>query len=245
MTSDPWDEESNSMSYWRLAEELTLQDAALLILGLDPTRFGGVERKAAQPSGYAALRASLIAAARRGSVVSRIVGYEREVLDPDGKYLGELEIAGSVDPSSSYVDVGSLIAWLKSRGHTTGFFFERGGSIEPYLDPENPRYPQKLAAAVKAWIAAGEAPTSQTPKQQIMKWLRENAVHFGLSGENGKAIESAIEDIATVANWAPKGGAPKTKTEPPPASPKPSPSKPKAEVKKRSFADDLDSDIPF
>lgn len=235
------DEDEIALSYWRLAEELSVREIALLILGHDPEKFEGAGRQSTGQRGYKALVNSLSTAVRRESVRSRRVYLRLYSNNPDGTE----DDPPILDVDETKIEIESLITWLKSRGHTTGFFFEGAGSVEPYLDPKNERYPPKLAAVVKAWLAAGDAPTSQPPKQQIIKWLRENAVHFGLTDDDGKPMDTAIESIATVANWAPKGGAPKTKLEPPPALPKPSPAKPKAAVQKRSFLEDLDSEAPF
>ncbi len=241
MTSNSRDEDEIMIGYWRLAEELSIREIALLILGHDPEKFEGAGRQSTGQRGYKALVNSLCSAVRRESVLSRRVYLRPYSNNPDGTE----DDPATLDIDETKIEIESLITWLKSRGHTTGFFFEGVGSVEPYLDPEFERYPPKLAAAVKAWLAAGDAPTSQTPKQQIIKWLRENAVHFGLTDDDGKPMDTAIENIATIANWAPKGGAPKTKLEPPPALPKHSPAKPIAAVQKRSFLEDLDSDAPF
>jgi len=78
-----------------------------------------------------------------------------------------------------------------------------------YLDPENPRYAPKLAAAIRAWEAV-EDPKGKHPAQAIREWLTSNAKELGLLKDDGKPSKSAIEDIAKIANWQPKGGAPKT-----------------------------------
>ena len=47
-------------------------------------------------------------------------------------------------------------------------------------------------------------------KTNLVKWLTEKAEDFGLVHDDGELIESAIEQIASVANWDLKGGAPTT-----------------------------------
>lgn len=81
-----------------------------------------------------------------------------------------------------------------------------------YLDPMNPRYAPKLAAAVRAWQAVTD-PNGKHPKQALAKWLREHATEFGLADDKGKPNEDGIEQVAKVANWKPGGGAPKTPSE--------------------------------
>ena len=245
MISDSRDEDEIALAYWRLAEELSVREIALLILGHDPEKFEGAGRQSAGQRGYKALVNSLCAAVRRESVLSKPSYLRLNFSSYGDNSDGTEDDPPILDIDDTKIDIESLIIWLKSRGHTTGFFFGGKGSVEPYLDPDHGRYPPKLAAAVKAWIAAADNPTSQSPKQQIIKWLRENAVDFGLTGDDGKPIESAIEDIATVANWLPKGGAPKTKVEPVPICLKPMRQPPKLPPGRRSVAADLEDDIPF
>jgi hypothetical protein len=59
------------------------------------------------------------------------------------------------------------------------------------------------------WQAVTDA-GKKSPKQALDKWLRENAVRFGLTNDEGKPIEAAIEECSKVANWNQSGGAPKT-----------------------------------
>jgi len=41
-------------------------------------------------------------------------------------------------------------------------------------------------------------------------WLRQHANEFGLTKEDGNPNEQGIEEVAKIANWDTKGGAPKT-----------------------------------
>ncbi len=102
-----------------------------------------------------------------------------------------------------------LIAWLSSRGVKTGFFFPQGEEGLDFLDTKNERYAPKLAAAVRAWQAVTD-PGKKTPKQALDKWIRERASQFGLTDDDGKPIDQAIEECSTVSNWQQSGGAPKT-----------------------------------
>jgi hypothetical protein len=109
------------------------------------------------------------------------------------------------------VRVDDLRAWLQGRGFSTGFFFESNDQVSPYLDKKHPRYAPKLAAAIHAWLAwDGEAARIQSPKQSLMRWLREHAGEFDLVDANRKPNETGIEEVAKVANWKREGGAPKT-----------------------------------
>jgi hypothetical protein len=102
-----------------------------------------------------------------------------------------------------------LVRWLESRGVRSGFFFPNATDAPEYLDPRNPRYAPKLAAAVRAWQAVTD-PKGKAPKQALAKWLRERAPDFALTDDDGKLNETGIEEVAKVANWQPSGGAPRT-----------------------------------
>lgn len=127
--------------------------------------------------------------------------------DINGNAIGFIE--GTVDVYKSTVNVESLKQWLRLKGFTTGFFFPERVETMDFLEPLNPRYAPKLAAAVKAWQAVTNA-GNRSPKQALDKWLREHAAEFGLTNEDGKPIENAIEECSKVANWNTKGGATKT-----------------------------------
>jgi len=107
------------------------------------------------------------------------------------------------------VDRQDLISWLESKGINTGFFFPMAPDAPDYLDPKNPRYAPKLAAAVRAWQAVTD-PNGKHPKQALAKWLREHAAEFGLTDNDGRPNDTGIEEVSKVANWQPGGGAPKT-----------------------------------
>ena len=50
----------------------------------------------------------------------------------------------------------------------------------------------------------------KTPKQAIEAWLRRNANQFGLIKDNSSPNLQGIEEVAKIANWNTRGGAPKT-----------------------------------
>ncbi len=125
----------------------------------------------------------------------------------NGNFMGFIE--GSIDVYKSMVSVESLKQWLRLKGFTTGFFFPEQVATMDFSDPLNPRYAPKLAAAVKAWQAVTDA-GKRSPKQALDKWLREHASEFGLTNDEGKPIEQAIEECSKVANWNMRGGATKT-----------------------------------
>jgi hypothetical protein len=102
---------------------------------------------------------------------------------------------------------------LRSRGVTTGFFFPNAQEGLEYFSAAHPHFSPKLAAAVKAWEAVSADAAlrrGKTVKQAIIVWLRHHANEFGLTKDDGNPNEQGIEEVAKIANWDTKGGAPKT-----------------------------------
>lgn len=116
------------------------------------------------------------------------------------------------DWSLSTIARDDLVPWLRSRGIKDGFFFPSDtakSDFPDYLDPNAPRYANKLAAAVHAWQSVTD-PGKSSPKKALEKWLREHAAMYGMTDEDGNPVNQAIDDCSKVANWQPGGGAPKT-----------------------------------
>lgn len=107
------------------------------------------------------------------------------------------------------VSVDDLRKWLSDRGVKDGFFFPSSANDPDYIDRKNPRYAPRLAAAVRAWQQVTD-PKGKSPKQALIKWLTLHAADFGLTDEQGNPNNTAIEDVAKVANWQTKGGAPRS-----------------------------------
>lgn len=199
-----------ALDYWRLCDELTVLQAALLVAGVDPAKNEFVEKSLAsdRPLGFDAAKHAITNALRRGAIegtAAQFVEYDN-FGQPSGLF------PNTIDPEASRVEVESLKAWLRSRGLKSGFFFPGNDDRPDYLDRSHPRFPPKLAAAVYAWMAvqaAAEA-SGRSPKQTLVKWLRENAAAVGLTDEEGVVNETGVEEVAKVANWQLTGGAPKT-----------------------------------
>ena len=190
------DFEMSSLDYWRFCEELTVHQAALLIVGGDPSN--------SQDSAYVSVGYDAVMAA----LVSDIKGKRLLANVPDGG--DEDYVAPLWDEATVMVD--ELRAWLKKRGVETGFFFPRpAGPV--YLSPVHPHYSAKLAAAISAWKAVSENPElrrGRTVKKALDVWLRQHANEFGLTKDDGNPNEQGIEEVAKIANWDTEGGAPKT-----------------------------------
>ena len=201
----------DSFDYWRLCDELSIEQAACLIAGVDPSDEVGAYCSNwhinMQPLGYHAALTAISNALRRGAIKGKVI--HEKLYDINGNPYDEIE--DSIVTKDSTVEVQSLRSWLASRGIETGFFFPdiTVSGTPDYLDSKHQRYAPKLAAAVMAWQSVTDT-GKLSPKQALLKWVRENAAAFALTDSDGKQNETGIEEVAKVANWNDKGGAPTT-----------------------------------
>jgi len=195
-----------ALDYWRLCDELSVVQAALLIVGKDPS---GVQesidhqQSSNRPKGYDAAKAALINSINGKRLAAKVV----HTVDDDGFSRG------GPDWHQTTIMVEDLRVWLRDRGIKTGFFFPAPEVGPDYLSEFNPNYSPKLAAAIGAWKAVSadtELRRGKSVKQALNVWLRQHANEFGLTKEDGNPNEQGIEDVAKIANWDTKGGAPRT-----------------------------------
>jgi hypothetical protein len=221
-----------AIDYWKLCSRLTLFHAIMLIVGADPGSHSSCDvenrswddlRGCSEPPGYGAIKTALLVAAREGEI--DVVLNECRETDQNGNDIGA--IPGTIDIDTSYVTAKSIRKFLKERNFQSTFFTPHEDPAVPgYLDPANPCYAAKLAAAVDAWTQVtteGTYETESTPKQLMEKWLRINAVHYGLNKPDGKLNEEGISQITKIANWKPEGGAAKTPGSKNPTTPRKTP----------------------
>lgn len=186
------------LHYWRLCDELTVVQSAVLIVGEDPSGFGPGE----MPVGYNAAASALINAIERKRLPARFV----DICDEFDRPVG-------IDWDRTTISVEDLRAWLRSRGFKTGFFFPVPEGDPDYLSDFHPNYSPKLAAAIEAWKAVSadeELRRGKSVKQALAVWLRQHANEFGLTKDDGSPNEQGIDDVAKIANWDTRGGAPRT-----------------------------------
>lgn len=204
----------DDLDYWRLCDQLSITQAANLLIGFAPGEVEAMLSSGSEllPSSNKKYVTNLLAAQtaitnalKTEKINGKVMPFEE--YDVNGNAIGY--VFGSVNPDESTIDVDSLRSWLRQKGFTTGFFFPDSVDAPDYLDPTNPRYAPKLAAAINAWLAVTD-PGKKSPKQALEKWLREHAAQFGLVDDEGAPVNQAIEDCSKVANWNSTGGAPKT-----------------------------------
>ena len=210
---------------WRLCEELTVKQAALLFAGCDPASREGTFcegwKPHERPEGYEGAKQSISAALRKG----RITGTHVKLPETDwnGSIVGDLPNTTDIDASD--VDHDSLVQWLRSKGVTTGFFFPAVADTPGYLDPGHTRYAFKLAAAVHVWQAMEDENLRKSgrPIPDMTTWLESRYKEFGLvhkqAGKSsrgevthkiGDRNGGAIQQVCQVANWEVDGRAPTT-----------------------------------
>src|ERR1700730_8959374 len=187
------------LDFWRLCDELSVEQAAVLIVGEDPSGFGPEEK----PLGYNAAASALKNAIERKRLSAHIVN----IPDDFGRPVG------GIDWDRTTISVEDLRAWLRSRGFKTGFFFPVPEGDPDYLSDFHPNYSPKLAAAIEAWKAVSaseELRRGKSVKGALAVWLRQHANEFGLTKDDGSPNEQGIDDVAKIANWDTRGGAPRT-----------------------------------
>ena len=235
---------------WRLADPLSVEEAAALIAGVDPTSvdssgdyFRDTETGLTYSSGINLVRtafSALVKAINAGKLKAQLRysaeprytagidnlherGYWRGEDVADVKDLiGESYVIGAVPSwALTTVDRADLVVWLERAGTRTGFFFPNATDAPDYLDPKNPRYAPKLAAAVRAWQAMEDENLRRGKRAYtaMVHWLESRYSELGLVHKQdnpknktkaGDMNKTAIEEAAKVANWEDGGGAPKT-----------------------------------
>jgi len=206
---------------WHVFDEYTGAEAAALSAGVDPEF---IERAYYSPMDFQACVPGTLAERANSELFLLGCAIEKRTIPADV----ERDLNGNLVYTQTKITREAIIDWLKSRGMTTGFFFpEANGtpatapaSTPDYLNPDHPHYTPKLAAAVKAWQAlAGIEVQGKSVKQALERWLRDNAHTLKLMKDDGSPNYTALDEIAKVANWNPKGGASRTPTHAPPKTP--------------------------
>ncbi len=192
------------------SEHLSVHVAACLMAGFRPREFAQMEKcendlAAEYMDGYDGAINALKSGLLQKAIGGRIVPVYKKDHQENKQ---DVEI-NSVDIEKSEVNVKALQAWMEKNGAPPGYFYNKIFDGPDYLNPNHARYSAKLAAVVMAWQAV-EKTEGKSPKQTLLKWLRENAARFGFTDADGNPLNSTLEDLAQVANWQTNGGAPKT-----------------------------------
>jgi hypothetical protein len=196
------------LDYWRLCDELTVVQAAVLIVGEDPSAWGPEN----MPRGYAAAASALMNAIERKRLPAHIV----DICDNFDRPVG------GIDWDSTTISVEDVRAWLRSRGFKTGFFFPAPEGDPDYLSEFHPNYSPKLAAAPnschendaaeharqKARVSHGpnelhKRSLSPPERQRVRRFIEAKLRVAGRAGPR----ESPTHRIARPRPWGGRGGA--------------------------------------
>ena len=189
----------NPIDHWRLYDDLTVDQAALLVFGHDPSKKTDVPEECS----------AVVDAIAKGLLKGTIDGVLKSFYSMEMEGVIDDPLDDKLDVHSSTVEVSSLKKWLTEHNYQSSFFFVKDESVPDYLDPNHPRYAPKLAASIAAWKAVGE-PKGKSPKQALEDWLKKHAADYQLIDKNKVPTKQAIEECSKVANWQPRGGVPKT-----------------------------------
>lgn len=199
------------LDYWRLCDELSVIQAALLIVGVDPGEQPYVMnwQEHERPENFSAALAALSHAVLGGRLPATmrreawVRGWEEEIesgenftkeasLFPDqSKFPDQAEdylvghgilYRAAPDWNLTTVLVVDLQEWLRGRGFKAGFFFPQAGDQPDFLDPSHKCYAPKLAAAIGAWQAVSEDQELKKGKTVKQALLKWLRKHAGQFG---------------------------------------------------------------
>lgn len=184
---------------WLAVGPLTISEAAFLLCQLDPKRINYYTDRELYPVG---LMRNAIARAIAAGNLPYVAAWKAgpRIFDPDEPVENVTAHTELTDRTT--VRLCDLVAWceLKDISHP----FPPSSREAPPSPQPLANYPDELRAAIDAFEAVSREPAltaKQTPKAALAAWLAKHKPE--LSGH-------ARDRIATVANWLPRGGAPKT-----------------------------------
>ena len=208
------------IDFWKFHDTLSVCEAAFLILNQDPS--GQFQLDYSDSKSYETIIGALQKDIRSEGLWANIVR------DYDKQYsINEPEIHWD----RTTISVCELKRWLLLKNFRPAFFFSSEDTGNPdYLNKDHPRYSAKLAAGVKVWLAMEDDQllNGKAPIPAMDSFLTSNYKELGLihnqdsaqhGYKKGDINKGAIREIAKIANWNDKGGAPSTPTiEPTPPS---------------------------
>ncbi|QEE08091.1 hypothetical protein D1093_00105 [Bartonella kosoyi] len=206
----------DSLEWFLGLQKLTIPQAALLVVGLNPGKC--LFEDETEPERGDIYEDNLSVSSEKTACFRGAYNAIVQAGKDDQLKIEWSSFCDYIETYSSYVLVEDLKKWLLSRGLRPAFFFPEDDSRDTkdkkyyaFQDPTHPRYAPKLAAAVAAWEAVNEAEGGKTVKGTLIKWLQQNADQYDLRNKkSSKLKEDVIEKLASIANWEPTGGAPKT-----------------------------------
>lgn len=203
---------SPSTVLWLLAEDLTIRQAAILLLNEDPERFPLAEYPTCQdhvPLGYEAARQVLVSALMANKVEGRQEWKVETGIGYNSNEAYENVLEGNVCADKSTVNMDSLKAWLASKNVSVEQFAGLSDTSDDFLNRDDLAYSPKLAATIAAWRHVKNNPINGlSVKQQLTNWLTNNSARYWPDGIDPKVTDTFIKEAARLANWDSEGGRP-------------------------------------
>ncbi|TCK30767.1 hypothetical protein EV667_0867 [Ancylobacter aquaticus] len=192
-----------TLDHWIKAEALNVFQIALLLEGIDPAP---LERL-----GYQGLPQEL-----QDRTTVHVVGIKNAVRTEDlWPRIAAFDELGDRDWVLTLFDITSIKSWFWIRGMKQTVFGPYSPTKKSPSQQFSKFYAPKLAAGNAAWeavVSDSALRRGKSPKQALETWLTEHAAEYGLVNKDGSPNKTGIEEIAKVANWNQKGGAPATPT---------------------------------
>ena len=188
---------------WQTVEDLSLDEAAYLISGDDPAPLRH-SRKMPQAASGRWLQAMKISIQSRELPAAQVVVMGYGSLH-DYKFIpaGAVGAGDVLHTGLTRISVTDFIEWCMTARVPLPWPFH-GRSTKTVADEID--YPVELQAAINAFQSIRADPgavAGRSVKGALLAWLLANAPELSAN---------ARERVATVANWQPTGGAPKTPT---------------------------------
>lgn len=115
-------EDLQHLDYWKCCSELSIAQAALLAIEIDPASNLGDRCESSpvgeRPVGYEAIKTAIIQAVKKGVIPGHITPfYEQDINGNCGP-----EIPGSIDPKATLLELDALCQWFRQQHKQPRFF---------------------------------------------------------------------------------------------------------------------------
>ncbi len=188
----PW------LTGWKLAEAVTIREAACILSYVDPAPFRYSNQL--MPSEAEAMEAAIEQAILLGTL-KPFAAWTYCPLTSEVVPCEHVSPHTNLDAKRTSVRVRELVEWADARGVSHCW---QSATASARVGTNHADYPPELRAAIEAFTAVHADPRATAgkhPKQALSDWLAANKPELSAN---------ARDRIASVANWQPGGGAPKT-----------------------------------